>query len=957
MLNSFVLSAKTNAWIVLMLFSSGLIAQKTKYKIEATLIPETELIDVKQEILFTNPDSKKLHVLYLQDWINAYKNTQTPLAKRYAEDFNRSFYSSAKSKRGFTSIDTLHNQTYPLVYQRLRDQPDILKVFLPEYLAPGATTTLTLNYTIKIPDSKFTGMGINDSGRINLKHWNIVVAPFRNDLWQLQSNLNLDDYSGLPSDYELTWHYPKRYYLTSNLIENKNEENDVLKTTSFNDTNRIQADFVFDTSNRFISVFLENGKEVVTDLLPPSSGDVNLKNTLERVTQYADKLYTPFPNDKILILKSNYNKNPFYGLSQLQTEVKISKKKTLNLKFFSDTFFYEIKLLKAYFGRYINQTLSIDKRKDHWVIGGLHTYAMIKYVEEFYPDQKFLGNFTKFKVFGFKPLRLFDNYSINKLGFNDAYEFIYEFAENSNIHQADKQPKDKLSKFNEKIAGPYHVGVGLRYIETYQKSNWLPETLKRYLDAKGKVGFEALLRDGNSNLDWFFDLYLTERKSFDLKIRESQKTNDWIRFKITSRDQRALPVLVGLVKEDTIIKQEWIQLKARDTVITWKHSKADYIAINPKVNFPEANKGNNWKSIKNTVGLKPLKFTLFKDAENLKKEQIFFHPVFDFNVYDGITSGVRLYNSKIKNRPFEFDFHPQYSFLEKSVVGFFKADYKLFKANSNNYLTRFRISGSSFHYDTNYRYTVLIPSIGWSFRPDNIRDNKRQSLQLIWYNVFREKSPNVVSTPDYSILNLRHIFVRNNTIDYLSSGTNIELSDSFGKIQFTGEARKLFPSGRQISGRVFLGKFLWHNSIDTQFFDFNLNRPSDYLFRYGYLGRSETTGIYSQQFIPAEGGFKSKFEESSANDYMLSVNASMGIWKWLEVYGDLGVLKNQGRPAKAYFDSGVKLNLSPDYLEIYLPVFSSNGFEVTQARFATKIRFILSPGFRTLTNLFSRKWF
>ena len=46
--NSFVLSAKTNAWIVLMLFSSGLIAQKTKYKIEATLIPETELIDVKQ---------------------------------------------------------------------------------------------------------------------------------------------------------------------------------------------------------------------------------------------------------------------------------------------------------------------------------------------------------------------------------------------------------------------------------------------------------------------------------------------------------------------------------------------------------------------------------------------------------------------------------------------------------------------------------------------------------------------------------------------------------------------------------------------------------------------------------------------------------------------------------------------------------------------------------------------
>jgi opacity protein-like surface antigen len=267
------------------------------------------------------------------------------------------------------------------------------------------------------------------------------------------------------------------------------------------------------------------------------------------------------------------------------------------------------------------------------------------------------------------------------------------------------------------------------------------------------------------------------------------------------------------------------------------------------------------------------------------------------------------------------------------------------------------VSGRSFHYDSNYRYSVLIPSIGWSFRPKNIRDNKRQILQLAWYNVFRDKSPNVVTNPDYSIINLRHAFVQNNTIDYLSARSNIEFSKPFGKIQFTGEARKLFPSGRQLSARVFLGKFLWHNNLNTQFFDFNLNRPSDYLFQYGYLGRSETTGVYSQQYIPAEGGFKSKFEQSTANDYMISLNTSMGIWKWFEVYGDVGMLKNIGSDAKVYFDSGIKLNLTPDYLELYFPIFSSNGFSLTQPRFATKIRFILYPGFKTLTSLFTRKWF
>lgn len=954
MRNTFVLCAHKTSMLTLMLVTLSLVAQKTKYTIEATLNPELKLVQVEQEIRFTNPASEPSNLVYLQDWVNAYKDTQTPLAKRYAEDFNRSFYSSAKSKRGFTTIDTLHNSKYPLVWQRLKDQPDIIKVFLPEFLAPGATTTLTLNYTIRIPDSKFTGMGINDAGRVYLNHWNIVVAPFRNGLWQLQSNLNLEDYSGPASDYELRWRYPKDYFLTSNLIETGSDIGEGIKSTSFKDTDRIQADFIFDTSNKFITVTLKNGKKIVTDLLPPRSGNVDLKSTFERIVQYADTLFTPFPNQKILILKSTYDKNPFYGLNQLQTEVKISKNKTINLKFFTDTFFYEIKVLKAYFGRYINQTLAIDKRQGHWVIGGLHTYAMIKYVEDSYPDQKFLGNLADFKVLN---LTLLKNYSIAQLGFNDAYEFIFEFVENSNIHQADKQSKDKLTKFNERIAGPYHVGVGLRYIETYQNTDWLPNTLKRYLMAKGSLDFETLLEKGEDDLGWFFENYISERKSFDLKIRELQKTVDSISFKVTSRDQRALPVLVGLVKDNQIVKQEWIKLKAQDTIIKWERSEADYIALNPNVNFPEANKGNNWKSLTNPIGMKPLKFTLVKDAEDLQKEQVFFHPVFDFNAYDGITTGIRFYNSRVKNRPFEFDFHPQYSFVEKSVVGFFKADYKLFKANSKNYLTRFRVSGSSFHYDSNYRYSVLIPSIGWSFRPKNIRDNKRQILQLAWYNVFRDKSPNVVTNPDYSIINLRHAFVQNNTIDYLSARSNIEFSKPFGKIQFTGEARKLFPSGRQLSARVFLGKFLWHNNLNTQFFDFNLNRPSDYLFQYGYLGRSETTGVYSQQYIPAEGGFKSKFEQSTANDYMISLNTSMGIWKWFEVYGDVGMLKNIGSDAKVYFDSGIKLNLTPDYLELYFPIFSSNGFSLTQPRFATKIRFILYPGFKTLTSLFTRKWF
>ncbi len=143
----------------------------------------------------------------------------------------------------------------------------------------------------------------------------------------------------------------------------------------------------------------------------------------------------------------------------------------------------------------------------------------------------------------------------------------------------------------------------------------------------------------------------------------------------------------------------------------------------------------------------------------------------------------------------------------------------------------------------------------------------------------------------------------------------------------------------------------------SEFFSFGLDRPTDYMFDYNFYGRSETTGIYSQQFIMAEGGFKSKLDTRYANQWMATVNASANIWNWIEVYGDAGFLKNQYDNAEFVYDSGIRLNLLTDYFELYFPVYSSNGFELNDSNYSQKIRFVvtLSPG--TLIRLFTRKWF
>ena len=289
------------------------------------------------------------------------------------------------------------------------------------------------------------------------------------------------------------------------------------------------------------------------------------------------------------------------------------------------------------------------------------------------------------------------------------------------------------------------------------------------------------------------------------------------------------------------------------------------------------------------------------------------------------------------------------------MVGSFGGSYVFQNEEKRNFRTQINISASSYFYDKKLRYQILVPGIAFYFRTPDLRSNKRHYLSLFYYDVEREGS--IDADPNYKIFNFRHNFTNRNAIYDFKTESSFQVSDQFGKVDFTAELRKLLTNGRQLSARLFAGKFLWHNALENQFFDFNLNRPSDYLFQYRYLGRSETAGIYSQQFIPAEGGFKSIFAQSTANDYMASLNISMGVWKWIELYGDIGVLKNYNSDLNAYFDSGIRLNMVPDYLEIFFPVYGSDGFAFDETPYEQKIRFILTLSSNKLFTLFSRKWF
>ena len=803
-----------------LLFASEFVWSQTNYSLDVSLKVAEETLQVSQTIEYVNAENKALNTLYLYDWANSYQGAPAPLANHLANEFNRSFYISSNSKLGYSQMEILGASNISS-WSRLADQLDIIKINLDKELEPGDTLKIDLKYLVKIPDDKFTGVGINSSKGILLRDLFISVAPRYDGEWLLNSNLGFRDYSGTPSNYEFNWEYPATYTLLSNLSEKSSQSKSSTntKTSRFIDKNISSPEFVFDLKDSFKTIKISENFSIVTDILPNKNADVDFEASLQRIDAFTKKILKPLPNKKLLVLKKDYARNPLVGISQALAF----------LNPFPDDFIYETRFIKAYLASYLNELFTINKRKDHWITGGIQTYVMIKYVDAFYPDSKFLGDLYKFKIVGVRP---FNSYSAAKIGFNESYSFIAEFGEHANRQQQDTLGKERLTKSNELYTIPYHVGSGLIYLDSYLGDDVLVKAIKTFSETRGTVSLNQVLKEKtNKNVQWFFDTYLTDREAYDLSIKNVIKGKNEIRLTVSEENSKPVPFKLDLIQDDKIISEQWIHHSGKDTILQLKSLDADFVAINSNRFLPEKNRPNNWKYLKSSSGFKPLQLTFYGDSENLKRNQLFYHPISDFNAYDGFTGGMRIYNTRVKNQPFEIDLHPQYSFKEQSFVGFFRTRYRFINHKSKNYLNQVFLTGKSYHYNTNLRYTSLQPSFSMYFRPFDLRSNKRQLFNISWYNVFRDRDPNIQTAPDYSVLSLLHRYNNSDAVNVFSTNSNFEASNKFGKIYFSSNYRKLFPSGRQFAIRFFAGKFLWHNTKETQYFDFNLNRSPDYLFR------------------------------------------------------------------------------------------------------------------------------
>ncbi|WP_245871814.1 gluzincin family metallopeptidase [Sediminicola luteus] len=919
-----------------------------KNRLTVHLDENSNTLHIQQEWEYPNMADTVLEELYFLDWANAYYDKDSELAKRFAQEFKKNLHFTKEEDRGRTDIINISDAQFRNLNWTRTPASDILRIDLKTPLGIGQSTKFTFTYDVKLPDSKFTdfGYGIN---HFFLKDWYLVPATFRDGQWLLDSNKNLDDRFSPLADTHIEFHYPAIYELTSNFDSNPIiTESATQNKVELIGKNRDACEIHLRKSKRFKD-YHNPGMVVVSDMSAPRLDAVKQDLSMIKVMNYVTRNLGHFPHATLLITERDYGKNPIYGLSQLPSFIRP----------YDEAFIYELKLLKTSVDNFLKESLHIDRRREKWVHDALLNYFMIDYVKRHYPDTKLIGKLSKMWAVRHTYLA--------KMGFNDQYPLLYMLTVRTNLHQPLTTPNDSLVKFNQRISNPYKSGLGLTLLEDYLGKKDFSSNLKGFIsDNQGKSvrtqAFEDNLQAfAEQDISWYFEEYVEKSNLIDFKIREIEVKGDSMEVTLKNKTGVNLPVSVFGVRNDTIISKFWYDPNPdKFNSKSFPYQGEDKLILNYDNKLPEFNQRNNTHSVKPSLfGGKPIRFQFFKDIEDPYKHQIFYVPVLTFNAYDGITPGIRFHNKSVLRRPFVYDFTPSYAIKEKSLVGSAKLSYTHNLNKSGHYYTSYTIGGSTFHFEENSRYKRLVPRISLGWRPEDRLSNKRKYLTLRYVMVQRDLADglDIDTEPDYGVLNARFTNVDNHILDYFLWSADAQHAADFSKISFTTEYRHLFENNRQLNLRFFAGKFLRNNSRESDYFSFALDRPTDYLFDYNYLGRSEDSGILSQQIIIAEGGFKSQLDTPFANDWIATVNGSVSIWRWIEFYSDFGFVKNYGQKEEMVYDSGIRLNLVTDYFELYFPLYSNNGWEVGQDRYDQKIRFVITLSPKTLLGLFNRKWF
>lgn len=901
-------------------------AQRDSILISAELLNEREL-KVNQKIIYYNRSEESLSEIKLLNWIEAYKRKNTPLAKRKLEDDSSQMYFAKENQLGkISDIEIVIDDTVlkPIVYE-------VENIYLPfsQSLAKGDKKEIELSYKLYLPDALFTGYG-RGKEQISLKYFFLVPDTFENQ--KDKYFLDIEETQNVGSFWKVNFQVLEGYLVQSNLDE--------IAEYTFQGVLNTDVEFYLSKTKNKVFVTEVDGEKIRVELAFPikDSNIENLEFYLPLHLKFIKEKIGWLPK-KILLSPKQKIRNTFLG----NEDIRVLNKR---LALFSEAEKIDLDYFNLLSYNIINQSFIDNKNKDHWLKNGLTSYLEIQYLKKFYKNHYLLGDAREWTFLGMKPLKWSN---ISKLKLIDRYGIAYQYVMSKNQDQAIGAPYSELTNENQKAVNKFEMGTLLDFLSEKEGKEIFEQYIRSYInDNKGKlVNTQYFIRGINQNFGEayrFIEDFINQKKRIDFSVEAVQKVSeDLHKLKVSKNTHQNIPFKLEIKDKEGNSKNFWFDTeKQKQNEYELSENTPKKLVINPNYSFLESNFRNNF-SEKRWFGFnKKLKFRLFTDIPNPEYNEVYLNPDFRYNIYDELLVGLNFSNSSLVSQPFSYSVTPFLSVGEGRFTGTAGMSYRIQPIDSFFRRLTLGVSGAYFHYNYNlaYRKAYLYSQIDFAKRPRSLIN---KGISISYQYIDRDVSPKAdlhrIYT-HYGLWNFRFYLNDKHPIHEKYFTAKYQFMRDFQKLSLEGIYYWKFAPKKQIQLRFFGGLFL-RNNAKNRTFNFGVSRVNDYNFAYSLLGQSAISGLFSQEFILADGGFKS-YVGGSANQWITALNADVPLWKMFSLYGDIGMYKNKSFSSKFVWDTGLKISVIPSVLEVYFPIQSSLGFEPTLKRYEKRIRFSLN---------------
>jgi Peptidase family M1 domain len=894
--------------------------QQVNYNITVQLNDKDHTLDAFEKIEYTNNSNDTLRFIWFHVWMNAYKNDKTAFSEQLLQNDDTRFYFSPDSAKGYTNNLNFKVNGSNAKIEEHPKHIDIIKLLLPQPLAPHQSITITTPFHVKLPYNFSRGGHVGQTYQV--AQWYPKPAVYDAKGWHEMPYLDQGEFYSEFGNFDVQITLPENYLVAASGQLQTKEAIAKLKAITSLDA-KLQPNFLYYEVKRKGSKTATQkiGAKKITaskqgEIAPPPSSSTmqTLQYTLANAHDFAwfaSKLFIVNSSTQKLANKAVDVFTYYHPWDYLNWANSISYAKD-GLAAYSN-----------YLGDYPYSTASVVCGNTGVNSGGME-----------YPTITLIT--TKG---GGKGL---DEVIAHELGHNWFYGAL---ASNERDHA---WMDEGMNTFYQN-----------KYIKNKYSNDILTEVKKTFIGNKIPDDEEALIISSVEKIhkDQPIDLPATQYTKINYGLMVYSKASLWM---------KQLELQLGKENFAKAMQQYYKDWQFKHPLpIDFKNS----IEQTTGQNIDSLYNQLFTTALPNNAKKKTQLVSLFSMKETDKYNHIAIAPLLGYNNYDKIMIGAVLHNYQLPLNKFNFFAAPMYATGSKTVNFFGRASYNVWQKKSWLEISTSVAKFTADDFSTakgdklSLGVTKIVPSIKYTLYNKDERSKQRYTFQVRSF-LINEQELNFYTiggtdfvdkaTRDRTVNQLKISSTNNRLLYPYDFNVTIDQGRDFVRTGFTGNY--FFNYGKSKGGmqaRLFAGKFFYTTSktfvIQYQTDRYHLNMSGargyeDYTYSDYFVGRSEFEGWQSQQIMQRDGFFKVRTDllgskVGKTDNWLMALNLSGNIPDKLNplqvlpfkiplhFFIDIGTYaeawKDNPATGRFLYDAGLQLPLFKSLVNVYFPLIYS----------------------------------